>query len=213
MHCLAFSVNNPAVSEDLLIRSALSRRSDCREQRRLEPASVLIRAFEIEVARPFYIFYYRSVRRTGVKPAVERVRFFCKVSASAFGAYEVFGNEFFRAQVKPGVRALLAENLRYFLYRFVGANRLFAVGAVKYGYGKSPMALTGNTPVGSFLYHGNHSRCSPFGYPFNVVARLYRRVLERVNRAEPLRRCSEYNRVLASPAVRILMHDIFKCEE
>ena len=67
------------------------------------------------------------------------------------------------------------------------------------------MTLTRNAPVGALADHLYNSFTAPSRYPLDVFASFYGVAFESVDRAEPLRRRSEDDRILASPAVRIFV--------
>ena len=54
---------------------------------------------------------------------------------------------------------------------------------------------------------------TPARDPFDVLAGVDGIVLESINRAEPLLRGTEDDRVLAAPAVRIAVNDVLGCEQ
>ena len=126
---------------------------------------------------------------------------------------EALGKNFARFHVKPSVRALLCKEIGNRLYRFVVANGSLALVTVEYGNGKSPMALTRDTPIGSLSYHLHHTLSAPLRKPENILTGLGCRILEGVDRAEPLRSSSEYDGRLTSPAMRILVLYLLGCEK
>ncbi len=75
------------------------------------------------------------------------------------------------------------------------------------------MTLTRNAPVGTLAYHLHDTFTAPRGDPLYLGARFNGGILEGIDRAEPLRCGAEDYRVLASPAVRIGVYDLFACKE
>ena len=93
------------------------------------------------------------------------------------------------------------------------ADGFAAVLAVEHGDRQTPAALTGDAPVGTVADHGDHAILAPCGQPLHVVAGGNRLVLERFDRAEPLRGCAEDDRALAAPAMRIAVNDLLRGEQ
>ena len=78
------STVQPFVQDSLVGRAAVLC-GNCREQGGLEPASVLVTAFEIEVCRPLHVgvvFENVKMRAAAVEPAVESVCFFDEVGTA-----------------------------------------------------------------------------------------------------------------------------------
>ena len=74
-HLAPVLVDDEAVRHHRVIGRAAARAA-CLEQRGLEPAAMLVRAFEIEVGRPFEIgplFQHERMRRAGIEPDIENV--------------------------------------------------------------------------------------------------------------------------------------------
>ena len=126
---------------------------------------------------------------------------------------ERFRQEFGCFLFKPNVRAELAEQFGNLLDRLVVADRLAAVFAIEDRDRQSPVTLSGDTPVRSLSDHGNDPVFAPCGDPFDVVAGFDSFFFEGIDRAEPLRRCSEDDGILASPAMGIFMFHLFGCEQ
>ena len=215
VHGLALAVDGPAVRDALFERSALAQCADGGQQRGLEPAAILVEALQIDGRGPeaLILLHGGEVRGAGVEPAVERVGLLVEVLAAAVRADEVFGDEFVGLALEPDVRAEFAEELRDVGDGLVGADRLAAVLAVEHRDRQAPAALTRDAPVGALADHGLHAVDAPAGDPADVVARGAGLVLERVDRAEPLRRGAEDDRLLAAPAMRIAVDDLFGGEE
>ena len=215
VHRLAFTVDGPAVRDALFEGSPFPQRADCGQKRRLEPAAVLIKTLEVNGRRPeaLVLLHGSVVGRAGVEPAVQRVGFLVKVLAAAMRAGEAFGDELVGVLFEPDVRAKLAEELGDLFDRFVRADGLAAVFAVEHGNRQTPAALTRDAPVVALADHGLHAVNAPCGQPAHIVARGARLVLERFDRAEPLRGCAEDDRLLAAPAVRIRVDDFLGGEQ
>ena len=208
VHCLSFAVHGPTVCQHLAVGSSLSFGADRRQQRGLEPATVLVAAFQIDIRRPTHslaVLQHGKVRGTGVKPTVQRIGFLCKRTAAAEGAGSALGQNLRRLMRKPAVGAFLCEKRGNGVDALLVADRLPAVFAVKYGNGKPPLTLTGDTPVGTFTDHLDHAILAPSREPFDLMACRNRLITECFHRTEPLRRRPENDRRFAPPAVRILV--------
>ena len=80
VHGLTLTVNRPAVGDALLKGRALTEGADSGQQRRLEPAAVLVETLEVHRGGPEALIFLhgREVRGAGVEPAVKRVLLFGK---------------------------------------------------------------------------------------------------------------------------------------
>ena len=191
MHRLTLAVHYPTVSQNGLIGSNGGFSStNCGKQRGLEPTSVLVCALQIEICGPLVILVvvqYCKVRGSGVEPAVQGVGLLGEMLAAAMRTNKGIGQKLCSLLFVPNVRAMLAKRLGYDVNGLIGANGLLALLAVEHGNGQTPMALTGDTPVGSISHHLLDAFSSPIGKPLNVLASLDRIILKRLHRAEPLR--------------------------
>ena len=115
--------------------------------------------------------------------------------------------------VKPSVRAFLAEKLSNSEHSFLFNKRLAAVLAVENRDRYAPFSLTRDTPVFSVANHRGNSVLTPGRDPLNSVDSVNGLVLEVVNRAEPLVCRSEKNGRFTSPAMRILVDNLFKSKQ
>ena len=216
VHGLALAVDRPAVGDALLKGRALAEGADSGQQRRLEPAAVLIETLEVHRGGPeaLILLHGREVRGAGVEPAVKRVLLFGKAGVlAAVRAGEALGQDVGGIHIEPGVGALFGKEVRDGLDGLVGADGLAAVLAVEHGDGQAPAALAGDAPVGALTDHALHAVDAPARNPAHVVARGAGLILKGVDRAEPLRGGAEDDGLLAAPAVRIAMHDLLAGEE
>ena len=184
------------------------------KQRGLEPAAVLIGTFQIQVSRPLeavILFHYRRVRNAAVEPNIHDVIFFGEFLAAAFTLY--FRREEFRQILcPPCIGAFLAEQCCNIVNCGIVDNRLFAVLAVNNRNRNAPGTLTGNTPVTPVTNHALDTVFAPFRNPANVFNCLDCLILKAVYRAEPLFSSTVDNRLMAAPAVRILVDNFFCCQ-
>ena len=80
----------------------------CDQQRTLEPATVLIGAFKVNIGGPFSAVKNGEIRRAGIEPNVENVVFLAPFSGSA-GTLGAGGEQFFGSVLEPGVGAFFFE--------------------------------------------------------------------------------------------------------
>src|ERR1700679_3101711 len=111
VHGLAFAIEHPAAERAGPIwRAALQ--ADADQQRTMEPAAVLIAAFEIHVGRPCKteaLIEHGEMTRTGIEPYVQDVGLFAEFAAAAFGACGPGGQQLGGGALIPDVGAILAE--------------------------------------------------------------------------------------------------------
>jgi hypothetical protein len=91
----------------------------CREtaaQARIEPAAILIAAFQIDVSweaeRLATRFKHSNATRTGIKPNVENIGLFSKIGITAFRASKPFRQQFGFGSGIPGISSFLREDVR-----------------------------------------------------------------------------------------------------
>ena len=216
VHGASLTVHRPAVGQNLLEGCAVSQRADGGQKAGLEPASVLVGAFQIDVGRPqlgSVLHEGGVVGGAGVKPAVQSVGLLVEGFAAAMGAAQPFGNQLHGVLLKPDVGAVFVEQLREVGDGLVGADGLAAVPAVEHGDGQTPAALTGNAPVGTLPDHADHPLAAPGGQPLHILAGGDGLVLEGLHRAEPLRGCPEDDGLLAAVVVGVGVDDLLGGEQ
>ena len=122
----------------------------------MEPAAVLVGAFEVQVSRELYAVFLPVFMRVtedavpcgaGVEPYVHDVFFFMEMGASAVRAFEAFRKEFFSGMSPPCIGAFFFYDFFDFLHRFISDDPLAAVVAVECRNRHAPGSLAGNTPV------------------------------------------------------------------
>ena len=216
VHSSSLAVHNPAVGEDLLEGSAAIQCSHRGQKRGLEPTAVLIRALQINVGGPELggaVHQRRIMGGAGVKPAVQSILLLGKDLATAMRTGQPLGDQLHGILLEPDIGTVLVKELRDLLNRLGSGHGLFTVGAVEHGNGKTPTALTGNTPVGTLADHGFHTVTAPCGEPLHVLDSLDRLLFKGLYRAEPLGSCAEDHRLLATVVVRIGVNDLLGSEE
>ena len=212
-HLLALTVYGPAVGDDLLKGRRLPG-GYAGEQRGLEPASVLVGTLQVHICRPLQIralFKHRGMAGAGVEPHIHNVAFFVKaLLCAAVGALIILRQEIFRLVGEPGVRAFLTKDLRYPQHQIFIHDLLAAVFTIKYGNGHTPLTLTGDAPIGALLDHGLHTVLAPGRIPLHILGGSHSSLLKIIYRAEPLRGGAENDGLMATPAMGILVDDLFQ---
>ena len=204
--------------DDVVGRAAA--RAAALQQRRMEPAAMLVGAFEIhhligtaiDLARHLQIvplLEREGVRAAGIEPHVENV-----VDLVEILDLVAAGSEEARAVILiPGVRALLLERIgdgrvdALVLEDFAGA------AADENGDRHAPGALARHDPVGPVLDHAGDAVLAGLRHPLDRLDRMERAlpkgvalIVERlVHGDEPLRRIAEQERRLGTPGMRILV--------
>ena len=133
----------------------------------------------------------------------------------AFGALHALGDEFLDRPFVPRVGAVDVEHRRRLVDERLGQHRRAALRAVHRRDRHAPDALARDAPVGPVGDHALDARLSPRRDPARVADRLERALAQvlRVHRDEPLRRREEDHRVVAAPAVRIRVIEVFAMPE
>ena len=148
-HLDAFEVDQEAVRQHLAERRAAAR-AEADEQRALEPAAVLIAAFEVDVSRPRQFRTHRQhrlVTRAGVEPDIEDVHLALERAVTAFRAGQARRHEFLGRPFVPGVRAVALEDRGGAFDDLRTRHRFAAGGAVERRNRHSPRALARDAPV------------------------------------------------------------------
>ena len=113
-HRPAVLVERPAVREHLAVGRAAAH-ADANQQRAVEPAAILVRAFEVHVRGPgqFRVgrarrIEHRQMRRAGIEPDVENVVFLAPARGAAMRS-ACPAEAVPRACAEPGVGAFLSK--------------------------------------------------------------------------------------------------------
>ena len=208
-HLAALLVHHEAVRQHLVERRAAAR-ADADEQRAVEPAAMLIAAFEIDVGRPVMILaerQHRLVARSGIEPHVEDVAFALEFGAAARR----------RTSCRPA-RTLrrAARTTRRRRRRRTPTppcrRAPWSAPACRTSCSPSPGSARPTTRWREMHQSGRLAIMpSMRAWPHDGIQRVSRDRLERalaqvlrVHRDEPLRGREEDHRVVAAPAVRVL---------
>src|SRR5690554_763815 len=201
-HLVALAVHGEAVGQHLLVRGHAVH-GDGGFQGGLEPAAVLVRAFQVhigrELAQLFTYPQYRIVGDAGIKPDIQGIQDF-------FVLVGVCAQQFVLVDVVPGVDATDFHRLGHFLDQRLGVRvQLLGFLMDKQGDRHAPGALTGNTPVRALLKHGFNTILAPARNPANALDGFQgvSAQIELVHTDEPLGGGPVDQRGLGSPAVRV----------
>ena len=212
-HLAALAVQGEAVGQDLLIgRLALD--GHCREERRLEPAAVLVAALQIHLAGPGeaeVLVQHRHVGNAAVEPHIQDVAVLLHVVAAAVVAHGLVPQQGLQALAPPdggAVRRVL-HLLRQQTDTVRRQGESPAVFAAQRGHRHAPHPLAADAPVRPAAHHVVDAVVAPVGDPLYVVVDEFQGlVLELRHVDEPLVRGPEDDGVLAAPAVRVAVHDL-----
>ena len=217
----ALAVDDPAVRDDLFVRRRVMS-SDAAAQAGVEPAAILIAAFEINIGRESQRFAARlenrDTARTRIEPDVEDVGLFAKIGAVAFWTRESVGQQLGLRPSVPRVGRFFGKDVGNVIDDLRVGDRLVASLAIKYRDRHAPKPLARNAPVRPSLEHIRHSALAPCGMPFYFFDLFQRPLTEAfgvraagdlIHRNEPLRRRTKDDGIFAPPAMRIAMLVIF----
>ena len=212
-HLASLTVNDPAVGADCLVRCAalVNHRG---QQRGLEPSAILVGALQIQISRPLQaivLFHDSSVGNTAVEPDVHDVIFLGELLTAALALY-FRRQEFRQILCPPSISALLAEQSGDVTNGGVVDDGLFAGLAVDDRDRYAPCSLTGDAPVAAVTNHALNALFAPLRNPLDGFDCLDCLILKAIDGTEPLLGCTVDDGLVAAPAVRILVDDLFGCQ-
>ena len=210
-HLAAIAVNYITMSQYGFVRSTACN-SNGGQQRGLEPATMLVTAFEVHSNWPGQLRTLcgnSHMRGTAVEPYVHDIAFLVEVLAAAFRADSAFRQQLFCSVSPPCIAAFFFEPVSNRVDGSFVNQMLTAVIAVEYRDRNAPYTLTADAPVMTVAYHVMDTLLAPGRNPLYIVDRFQCFVTEAVDRSEPLRGCAENNRVFAAPAVCVLVLNVF----
>ena len=183
------------------------------EQRGVEPAAVLVAAFEVEVggiADVVALAQDGVVGGAGVEPDVEDVVQFFVVD-------EVGGrDEIFQRQGEPCFDAVFFDDGGGFVHDVEDVRVQFArFFVLDEAERHAPVALAGDAPIGAVGNHVGEAAASPFGGEAHVLQAIQRGLAQAgfVHADEPLRGGAVDGRAVVAPAVRVAVADGFVVDE
>jgi len=216
-HLLPLLVEGEAVGQDRLERGAATGAAAF-QQGRLEPAAVLVGAFQIEVGGPVGgtvagVAVFRQARvqregvgRTGVEPDVQDV-FDLFIPGRVMRAQEVAVR-----RGEPDVGAVFGDGLDDPGVHLGVVQGLAGLFVDEHGERRAPGALAADQPVGPALDHRADAVLAGDGMEGGGVDGVQRRLTQGVaalqgliHADEPLGRIAEDDRRLGAPAVRVGM--------
>ena len=187
----------------------------------MEPAAVLVRAFQIHIGRPGHLRIRCSgwvengkMRGARIEPDVEDVVLFAPFLAAA-SANCAFGKQFLGGMRVPRIRSFALEPANHLAQRPNILQPGAAFVAIEDHQRHAPHALPRNTPVWAMRDHLVNAFAAPFRRPFHFRDFVQRQLPQRLglrggNRGapivelnEPLLGGPEDHRIVAAPAVRI----------
>ena len=201
-HLAAVLGHDETVGQHALIGRAAARAASF-QQRGMEPAAMLVGAFQIQRRRPLQIvarFQHEGVCRARIEPDVHDIRDLLVILGITIVAKEIG-----RVAGEPGVGALGFEGLGDAVDNVLVAQRFAARFFHEDRDRHAPGALARDTPVGPALDHRIEPRAARGRVEFGLVdggQRLASQIV-RLHRDEPLRRIAEDQRCLRPPAMRI----------
>ena len=185
------------------------------QQRRVEPAAVLVRALEVEVdllaRRQQLALGHRRPRHTRLEPDVDDVVLLVERAPAAGAGRRVRRQQLGGRPREPRVRALATEDLRHVLDNLGVEQILPAFRAAERRNRHAPDALARQAPVGARLDHAADAVLAPGRDPLRLRDLGQRAVAQRrlvggvAETGEPLLGRAEDDRVVAAPAVRVLV--------
>src|SRR5690554_4762464 len=201
-HLVALAVHDETVGQHLLVRGHAIH-GDGGFQGRLEPATVLVTAFQVHVGRELAQLFaypeYRVVGDAGIKPDIQGIQDF-------FVLVGVCAQQFVLVDVVPGVDATDFHRLGHFLDQRLG-DRVQLLGFLMYKQRDrhAPGALTGDTPVRALLKHGFNTVLAPTRNPADALDGFQGigAQVELVHADEPLGGGPVDQRGLGAPAMRV----------
>ena len=218
-HLHALAIDDEAVRQQRLVRRAAIDGAASQE-RALEPATMLVRTFKVEIGREHALLgvratHHREMRRAGIEPDVERV-----AHLAVLGRFVT--EQLLRIEREPAFDTGLFDALGHLLDQFRRARMQRAGFLVQEERDRhAPVALARDAPVRTRLHHRFQSRAAPGREELRLVngtlgdpAQGRRVLVELVFHAdEPLRRRPEDDRRLVAPAVRIAVADLLGLEQ
>ena len=187
----------------LVRRPALQR--DRGDERRLEPAAVLVGGFEVQVGLPLdahHLVNHGEPAHAGIDPHVERV-----VAAGRAGREVERVVDRRVVGVEPDVRAVLGDEVGD-LVDELGVEDRLVVGVVERGQRHTPTALARDAPVGPRFDRAVDAVAAPVRNPFHLVDGAQDLGTQFVHADEELVHRAEDDRHLGTPAVRVGVMDL-----
>src|SRR5215213_2337644 len=205
------------MGDDGFVRSAAAGAAAF-EQGGMEPAAMLVGAFEVDVGRPMKIvalLQNEGMGAAGFEPDIENV-----VDLFPIGGIidETVQKTRMRTVCKPRIRTLALEDRGDLLVE-PGVTKNFAARFIdEDGDRHAPGALAGDHPIRPRLDHAADAIAALRGYPVDLVNRGERLLAQAMRGAiahgnEPLRGIAKDDRLLRAPGMGILVLETAPCNE
>ena len=188
------------------------------QQRTLEPAAILVAAFQIHVRRPGEAIVFvqrRQVAGAGIKPNVENIVFFAESRPAAFGAGSALGNQFRSGLLEPDIGRMLGKQGNNRIQNLLVRQRMSAVIAVKHHDRHAPDTLARNTPVGPRGHHVGNAVVTPARNPLHGLDGIKSLLPQGVvfHADKPLVGGTVDGGIVAAPAMRVGVVDILQPQQ
>ncbi len=189
------------MGQHLVIRRFLIHRY-ARQQRRLEPATVLVGALEVQIGRPLQtrrLVQHRFMGHARIEPNIQGI--------SDFAIFVSFiTKQLFCVQIEPRLDATFFDTLGNFFHQLKSARVQFVIVTTdKHRNRVPPSTLTRDTPVRASLDHAFDAALAPVWNPTHLLNLLerFRPQTLLVHADKPLWRRTENNRSFMAPAMRV----------
>ena len=211
-HLAALLVHHEAMRQHRLERRPPARAHGF-QQRGMEPAAMLVGAFQVQVGRPGQAarLQHEGVGGAAFEPHVHDVHHLLIGGGVAAGAEEAFGGRGI-----PAIRPFLGEGFHDAGHHRGVAQRLAAGALHEHGDRHAPGALAADAPVRTGGDHAADAVAALVGHEIGVgdgLERLGADVLRPVHADEPLRGGAEDQRRLAAPGMRVGMRKLATGEQ
>ena len=201
-HFAAIAIKHETMGQNGLIR----RTPPCTtrfKKRAVEPATMLIRPFKIQIGRPFQVltfFKHKGMGRTGIKPDVKNVGDLFEIIGIVFIAKEIL-----RVADEPRVGTFGTERFVNTIKDFLITQRLTGIFINEHRDRHTPRTLARYAPIGTVGNHGMQTVTTAFGHKAGFINRFERLFTQVVvlHGNEPLRGGAIDHRCLGAPRARI----------
>ena len=159
----------------------------------MEPAAVLVAAFEIDIGRPgqaVAAVEHGEMAGAGIEPDVEDVGFLGNSVDAAFARTAHPGRSIRRPICRTRRRRYAREKIDHAVEDLAIGERLAALFAIENGDGHAPDALARDAPIGARGDHVGDALFAPVGHPLDVLDGVERALARSSLRSMPMNHCS-----------------------
>ena len=185
------------------------------DKRWVEPTTVLVRTFQIEVSWifEFWTVYYNSIPwRTGVEPYVHDICFFLEFAIWWTWMGKSFWQEVFSITFPPYNRTVLFKELSHMLDSF-SCHDCCTIFSIEDRKGNSPSTLTRDNPVATVTNHIVKTNFTPFWVELHFFNFIQDFLAEFRYRGKPLWYCTPDDWFFRTPVKWIWVRDFFLGKE